>query len=70
MNICRFCEIDISGDGVKYGVRHYAHFSCYLKSGKTLEALRPWQVGRFPFRILQDFDLIETARKITGAAAQ
>ena len=37
---------------VKYGVRHYAHFECYLDAGKDLEALHDWQIVSFPYRLL------------------
>jgi hypothetical protein len=56
---CRFCK-GYSTDGagmVKYGVRHYAHFKCYLDAGKTLDDLHAWQVGEFPFRLLKEHGL-------------
>lgn len=52
---CRFCKQ--SGhrdeDFVKYGTRHYAHYSCYLNAGKSLSALQDWKILRFPFRLLK-----------------
>lgn len=56
LSTCRFCD-GTSSDGdnmVKYGVRHYAHFKCYLDAGKTLATLHDWQVGQFPFRLLKE----------------
>ena len=53
MNQCRFCS-DRSEPRVKYGVRHYAHFKCYLDAGKKLSDLHAWQVGEFPFRLLKE----------------
>ena len=69
MATCRFCSEHVGGrgtsrDGVKYGVRHYAHFQCYLTAGKLLEALHPWQVGCFPYRLLKDLGLLGLAEHI------
>jgi len=37
---CRFCGKSMRFyEGVKYGVRHYAHFACYLDSDRPLAAL-------------------------------
>ena len=51
MQTCRFCkESDFAGTEtmVKYGVRHYAHFKCYLDAGKSLADLHDWQIKTFP----------------------
>lgn len=53
MSQCRFCE-DRSQRLVKYNVRHYAHFKCYLDAGKALSDLHAWQIAEFPFRLLSD----------------
>ena len=53
MNQCRFCDARTDAQ-VKYGVRHYAHFKCYLDAGKKLSDLHAWQVGEFPFRLLKE----------------
>lgn len=68
LSTCRFCkDTSLNGDGmVKYGVRHYAHFHCYLDAGKTLDALRKWQVGEFPWKVLKERGLLDDARKIIG----
>lgn len=51
---CRFCPRPVTemDDGVKYGVRHYAHFRCYLEAGKPLTDLHNWQIRLFPYRLL------------------
>lgn len=65
MTTCRFCHKYASDhEVVKYGVRHYAHFACYLDAGKTLAELRPWKVSMFPSRVLQDRGLLEQAAAI------
>jgi hypothetical protein len=57
---CRFCKKpSYDGDGmVKYGVRHYAHFKCYLDAGKKLSDLHQWQRQEFPYRLLKERDLL------------
>ena len=63
---CRFCDAYApSNQMVKYGVRHYAHFHCYLDAGKKLEDLRAWQVARFPWGVLQRRGLLGLAEKLT-----
>ena len=69
MNQCRFCE-DRSQKMVKYGVRHYAHFACYLDAGKKLSDLHAWQVGEFPWRIIKDRGLDQEAWIICSEAAR
>jgi hypothetical protein len=61
-NTCRFCQkssFDSGDDMVKYGVRHYAHFRCYLDAGKSLDDLAAWKVGQFPFFLLKDRGLLD-----------
>ncbi len=66
ISTCRFCgEFVRSPDGVKYGVRHYAHFGCYLDAGKRLEDLHEWQIKRFPWQLLRDRGLLSKAEKLT-----
>jgi len=72
MNTCRFCgesEFGANADTrlVKYGRRHYAHHACYLDAGKLLTDLHGWQVGSFPFRLLQDRGLLEQAEHLAKA---
>ena len=71
MNTCRFCgksELDRDYERlVKYGVRHYAHHVCYLDAGKSLDELHAWQVGNFPFRLLQERGLLDYAEKRIAA---
>lgn len=75
-NTCRFCgESEIGRNGtsdklVKYGTRHYAHHACYLDAGKTLDDLHAWQVGQFPYRLLQKHGLIDKADRIIAADVQ
>jgi hypothetical protein len=74
LQTCRFCgEQDTNGTDsmVKYGVRHHAHFACYLDAGKRLDALHAWQVGTFPYKVLKDRDylaggLLEEADRLTA----
>jgi hypothetical protein len=54
----------MSDDLVKYGVRHYAHYDCYLDQGKKLEDLSAWQIRRFPYFLLQKRGLLNTAEKL------
>lgn len=61
---CRFCGDWKNQDMVKYGVRHYAHFRCYLDAGKTLDDLWPWQVGEFPHKLLKERGLLAVASEI------
>jgi hypothetical protein len=57
---CRFCKRYMGSDeGVKYGVRHWAHFKCYLDAGKDLFKLPRHQVGRFPYKLLKARGLID-----------
>lgn len=59
MGTCRFCDDWKDWDGlVKYGVRHYAHFKCYLDAGKKLADLHAWQVREFPYKLLKDRGLL------------
>lgn len=56
MCTCRVCKkTALRAECVKYGTRHYAHFECYLSSGKSLIGLSDWQIERFPFRLLQKY---------------
>lgn len=63
MMTCRFCKESgyDSAHFVKYGVRHYAHYHCYLTAGKRLEDLRDWQIGEFPYRLIKRFKLDDVA---------
>ena len=66
LSTCRFCgEIVRSGASVKYAVRHYAHFHCYLDAGKNLEALHEWQIKRFPWKVLRNRNLLARAEDLT-----
>ena len=57
---CRICKQQADDSRlVKYAVRHYAHFRCYLEAGKSLADLSSWQVSLFPARILKDHELLE-----------
>ena len=63
---CRFCkELAWHQDVVKYGVRHYAHFDCYLKARKTLAGLSAHQISKFPYRLLLENDLLDEAKEAT-----
>jgi hypothetical protein len=72
LNTCRFCKkYDYDGDRmVKYGVRHYAHFHCYLEAGKSLTDLHDWQIVQFPFRLLVAHGVIATAESASVRISQ
>ena len=55
---CRFCTNWRDQEMVKYGPRHYAHFRCFLENGKSLHKVPVWQLGNFPFRLLQEFGVV------------
>ncbi len=62
MQTCRFCKSWKNEDQmVKYGVRHYAHFDCYLDAGKKLDDLHDWQVITFPHKLIRDRGLMPVA---------
>lgn len=56
---CRFCNNWRDQGMVKYGRRHYAHYRCYLESGKSLADLPDWQIGEFPARLLVEFNHLD-----------
>ena len=63
MQTCRFCKSwKDEGHMIKYGVRHYAHFDCYLDSDKSLENLSDWQILKFPYGMLKDRGLLHIAK--------
>jgi len=64
---CRFCEDRKDQNMVKYGPRHYAHFHCYLDAGKKLKDLKQWQIGQFPYRLLEERGLMDEARGLFHA---
>jgi len=66
MSTCRFCG-KWHGEMVKYGVRHYAHHVCFLDAGKSLESLHGWQIGEFPYQLLKERGLDETAARLMAA---
>lgn len=68
-NICRFCD-DRDQSMVQYGVRHYAHFRCYLDAGKKLSDLHAWQVRQFPYKLLKERGLLQEAKIISDAEAR
>ena len=69
IHTCRICGEFGFRQMVKYGVRHYAHFACYLDAGKRLSDLHPWQVGQFPWKVLKDRGLTEQVELILKADA-
>ena len=63
--VCRFCHA--SGkhyELVKYGVRHYAHFACYLDN-KPLADLHKGQIEGFPFRLLKERGFMDEVERLT-----
>jgi len=67
-NHCRFCDNWRDQGLVKYGVRHYAHYRCYLDAGKTLSTLPKWQIGEFPYFLLKDRGLLSEAEVLAAQA--
>jgi hypothetical protein len=71
MTTCRFCKSWKHEDRmVKYGVRHYAHYECFLDAGHKLEELHDWQIVRFPYRLLKERGLIEAAEAAQARQAK
>lgn len=69
MPTCRFCK-ERRAKMVKYEVRHYAHYDCYLAAGKKLADLNAWQVAQFPYRLLKEHCLINEAERIADEAVR
>lgn len=46
---------------VKYGVRHYAHFECFIShKGRTgFMALPGWKQRKFPYLLLKEWRLLD-----------
>jgi hypothetical protein len=54
---CRFChETTLDSELVKYGIRHYAHATCYLKTHgvKGVDRLPTFQKYRFSELLAQE----------------
>ena len=69
MAICRICKVPARADtGVRYSIRHFAHFECFLNAEKSLSDLHAWQVGRFPYRLLRERGLLAEADRLMRAA--
>jgi hypothetical protein len=60
---CRFCGKSGYDGMVRYGVRHNAHFRCFLeaKGAAGYRKLHDWQMVDFPYRLLEEFGLIGDA---------
>lgn len=59
---CRLCgkeNIAHDADMLKYGVRHYAHYECFLaiKGDEGLRLLPAWKIGTIPYRLLKQYNL-------------
>lgn len=69
LSTCRFCKRQSIGGVkmVKYGVRHYAHYGCYLDAGKKLADLKAWQIEQCPWHVLRVRGLTEEAYDILNA---
>jgi hypothetical protein len=59
LQTCRFCGKDDFDGMVKYGVRHHAHFRCFLeaKGANGYLNLHDWQMVEFPYKLLEEFGL-------------
>lgn len=63
---CRFCHQGARHyEVVQYGVRHYAHFACYLDR-KQLSDLHKWQVEGFPFKLIKERGLMDEVERLTA----
>lgn len=60
MNTCRFCK----KWSPEYGVRHYAHYECYLDAGKDLFMLPRREVARFPYKLLKARGLLDKIERM------
>jgi hypothetical protein len=72
---CQFCEkvngqtgrnqpASLRYEGkLKYGVRHYAHFECFLvnKGVLAFRELPGWKMAQFPYRLLKEWGLLDVA---------
>jgi hypothetical protein len=62
IHTCRFCKKTVFGyrePYIKYSIRHYAHPSCFIEAGHTLDELSNWQLGELPFFWLKENGLLE-----------
>jgi hypothetical protein len=65
---CRLCHKDARYyEAVKYGVRHYAHFACYLDH-KKLADLPKWRIESFPWRLIAERGLEAEFDRLTCEA--
>jgi hypothetical protein len=60
---CRFCGEGGFDGMVKYGVRHHAHYRCFLeaKGANGYLGLHDWQMVDFPYNLLVEFGLTSDA---------
>ena len=66
LHTCRLCgQMMRHYEGVKYSVRHYAHFACYLDN-KPLSDLHKWQIEGFPFRLIKERGLMDEVERLTA----
>ncbi len=62
---CRLCQHDVRHyEAVKYGVRHYAHFACYLDH-KKLADLPKWKIYSCPWRLIAERGLEKEVERLT-----
>jgi len=63
---CRFCKdpIWVERERLKYSTRAYAHYHCYLASGKSLFALPRHKVEQFPYKLLKEAGLLEEVERM------
>ncbi len=53
---CRYCKKQDGLPMVKYEVRHYAHFACFLdlKGTHGLMSLSAWKIKQFPWLLVKE----------------
>lgn len=67
IHTCRICHGMMRYyEGIKYSIRHYAHFECYLDDGRSLADLHNWQIEGFPFRLIHEKGLMDEVERLTA----
>lgn len=69
--ICRICHEYIEGRGLRYGIRHSAHYVCYMKAKgvQGFDKLPVWKLRQFPYFPAKELGLL-SALEIAIAKAE